>query len=90
MKFLGEYYWYVQMPWCGYVEHGLEYFSFYVAHLAACSGPPDDSRYFHVAFRTFLSGPVKSWLWIYIDNLSLLQSPLLSTMISLIHKLRTK
>ena len=36
------------MPQCGYVEHGLENFSFYdqkhMAHLAACSGPPADSR----------------------------------------------
>ena len=30
MKFLGVYYWYVKMPRCGCVEHGLEYFSFYV------------------------------------------------------------
>ena len=41
MKSLGAYYWYVKMPICGYVEHGLEYFSFYIkkhiAHLAACS-----------------------------------------------------
>ena len=36
------------MPQCGCVEHGLEYFSFYVkkniAHLAACSGPPAGSQ----------------------------------------------
>ena len=36
------------MARCEYVEHGLEYFSFYVqkhiAHLAACSGPPAGSR----------------------------------------------
>ena len=47
MKSLGVYYWYVKMPRCGYVEHGLEYFSFYVqkhiADLAACSGPPAGS-----------------------------------------------
>ena len=48
MKSLGEYYRYVKMPRCGYVEHGLEYFSFYVqkqkAHLAACSGTPAGLR----------------------------------------------
>ena len=36
------------MTWCGYVEHRLDYFSFYVqkhiAHLAACSGPRASSR----------------------------------------------
>ena len=36
------------MTRCGYVEHGLEYFSFYVqkhiAHMAACSGPPAGLR----------------------------------------------
>ena len=44
MKSLGVYYWYIKMPRSGYVEHGLDYFSFYVqkhlTHLAACSGPP--------------------------------------------------
>ena len=44
MKSLGVYYWDVKMLRCGYVEHGLEYLSFYVqkhiAHLAACSGTP--------------------------------------------------
>ena len=44
MKSLGIYYWYVKMPRCGCLEHGLEYLSFYVqkhiADLAACSGPP--------------------------------------------------
>ena len=48
MESLGIYYWYVKMPRCGYVEHGLEYFSFYVqnhiAHLAACSGLPAGSQ----------------------------------------------
>ena len=43
LKILGVYYWYIKMPRCGCVEHGLEYFSFYIqkhiAHLAACSGP---------------------------------------------------
>ena len=47
MKSLGVYYWYVKMPWCGCVEHGLEYFSFYVqkhiADLAVCSGRPASS-----------------------------------------------
>ena len=42
------YYWYVNMPRCGCVEHGLEFLSFYVqkhkAHLAACSGPNTGSR----------------------------------------------
>ena len=37
------------MPQCGCVEHGLEYFSFYVqkhiAHLAACSGLPTGSQW---------------------------------------------
>ena len=37
------------MPQCRCVEHGLEYFSFYVqkhiAHLPACSGPPAGSRW---------------------------------------------
>ena len=44
LKSLGAYNWYVKMPWCGFVEHGLEYFSFYVkkhiAHLSASSGSP--------------------------------------------------
>ena len=44
MKLFGVYYWYVKKPLCGYVEYGLEYFSFYVqkhiAHLTACLGPP--------------------------------------------------
>ena len=44
MKSLGVCYWYVKMPWCGCVEHGLEYSTFYVqkhmAPLAVCSGPP--------------------------------------------------
>ena len=48
MKSLEVYYWYVKVPRCGHVEHGLEYFSFYVqkhiAHLAACSGTPAGSR----------------------------------------------
>ena len=44
MKSFGVYYWYVKMPQCGCVEHGLEYITFYVkkyiAHLVACSGFP--------------------------------------------------
>ena len=44
MKSLEVYYWYVKMPRCGCVEHGLEYIMFYIKkcieHLAACSGPP--------------------------------------------------
>ena len=37
MKSLGEYYWYVKMPWCGYVVHRSEYFSFYVKkHTHGC------------------------------------------------------
>ena len=48
MKSLGVYNWYVKMPRCRCVEHGLEYFSFYVqkhiAHLAACSQPPAGLR----------------------------------------------
>ena len=47
MKSLGVYYWCAEMPWCGCVEHGLEYIMFYVqndiAHLVACSGPPAGS-----------------------------------------------
>ena len=43
MKSLGVYYWYVKMPRCGCVEHGLQYITFYaqqhIAHLAACTGP---------------------------------------------------
>ena len=43
MKSLGVYYWYVKMPQCGCVEHGLEYITFYVEkhieYKAACSGP---------------------------------------------------
>ena len=30
MKSLGVYYWYVKIPQCGYMEHGLEYIMFYV------------------------------------------------------------
>ena len=30
MKSIGVYYWYVKMSRCGYVEHGLDYFSFHV------------------------------------------------------------
>ena len=48
MKCLEVYYWYVKMPRCGYVEHGLEYLSFYVqkyiAYLTACSGSPAGSQ----------------------------------------------
>ena len=48
MESLGVYYWYVKMLRCGYVEHGLEYFSFYlqkhIVHLAACSGPRRAAR----------------------------------------------
>ena len=44
MKSFGVYYCFVKMSRCGFMEHGLDYFSFYVqkhlAHLAACSGPP--------------------------------------------------
>ena len=47
-KSLEVYYWYVKKPRCGYVEHGLEYYSYYVkkhtAHMAACSGLPTGSR----------------------------------------------
>ena len=43
MKSLGLYYWYVKMPRCGCVHHGLEYITFcvqkYITHLVACSGP---------------------------------------------------
>ena len=47
MKSLGVYYWYVEMLRCGYVEHGLEYFSFYVQkHLA------------HLADRSVLDPPL--------------------------------
>ena len=39
MKFLEVCYWYVKMPQCGCVEHGLAYITFYVqkhiAHLVA-------------------------------------------------------
>ena len=49
MVSLGVFYWYVKMPRCEYVEHGLEYFKFYVqkhiAHMAVCSGPPSGSRW---------------------------------------------
>ena len=44
MKYLWVYYWYVKMPWCGCVEHGLKCITFYVKkytqHLAGTSGPP--------------------------------------------------
>ena len=44
MKSLGVCYWYVKMPRCGCVEHGLGCIKFYVhkhkTPLAACSGPP--------------------------------------------------
>ena len=29
-------YWYVKMPWCGCVEHGLEYITFYVEKTYSC------------------------------------------------------
>ena len=41
MKSLGVCQWYVRMPWCRCVEHGLDYITFYVErHIAAlvCSG----------------------------------------------------
>ena len=48
MKSFGVYHWYVKMPPCGCVEHGLEYITFYVKkyieHLVACLGPPAGSR----------------------------------------------
>ena len=44
MKSLGVCYWYVKIPQCEYMEHGLEYITFYVqkhmAPLAVCSGSP--------------------------------------------------
>ena len=44
MMSLTVYYFYVKMPRCRWVEHGLEYITFYVqkyiAHSLACSGPP--------------------------------------------------
>ena len=44
MKSLGICYWYVNMPLCDCVEHGLEYVTFYVKKhvtpLMVCSGPP--------------------------------------------------
>ena len=48
MKSLGVCYWYIKMPQCGCVEHGLEYTTFYVqkhiAHLAALFWFPAGSR----------------------------------------------
>ena len=48
MKSLGVYDWYIKMPRCGNVEHGLEYFTSdvqkHIAHLAACSGSTAGSR----------------------------------------------
>ena len=43
MKIFGVCYWYVKIPQCVYVEHGLVYITFYVqkhmAPMAVCSGP---------------------------------------------------
>ena len=43
MKSLGVYYWYVKLPQCRYMEHGLEYITSYVekhiAPLAICYNP---------------------------------------------------
>ena len=46
MKSLWVYFWYVKIPQRGYMEHGLEYITFYVlkklhkAPVAICSNPP--------------------------------------------------
>ena len=44
MKSLELYYWYINLPQCGYVEHGLKYITFYVqkhiAPLAICCNLP--------------------------------------------------
>ena len=40
MKSLGVYYWYVKMPPCGCVEHGLEYITFYVEIDSPFGWPP--------------------------------------------------
>ena len=49
MKSLGVCYWYVKMPQCGCVEHGLAYTTFYVqkhrAHLAVLFYFPAGSRW---------------------------------------------
>ena len=41
-KWFGLYYWYVKIPQCGYVQHGLQYITFYVQkHIATmCFNPP--------------------------------------------------
>ena len=48
MKSLGLSYWYVKIPWCGCVDHGLEHIIFYVqthiVHLAALFWFPAGSR----------------------------------------------
>ena len=48
MKSLWVYYWHVNIPRWGYVEHGLEHILFYVqnhiAHLDACSGQRQAAR----------------------------------------------
>ena len=38
MKSVGVWYWYVKIPQYRYMEHGLEYITFYV--MAVCSGSP--------------------------------------------------
>ena len=75
MKSLGIYYRYVKMPLCGYKEHGLEYFSFYVqkhiAHLAACSGTPAGSRRAARGARisrTRLLGLLSIRLWVQLSS----------------------
>ena len=62
MKSLGECYWYVKMPRCGCVEHGLEYITFYVkkhiVHLAALfwfpAGSPRPTRGARMSKTPFL------------------------------------
>ena len=38
MKSFGVYYCYVKMPWCGCVEHGLEYIMFYAHNIQTFGG----------------------------------------------------
>ena len=65
LKFLGVCYWYVKMPQCRCVEHGLQYITFYVqkhiAPLAVCSGPPPGSRWVARGVRIYETRLCEHW-----------------------------
>ena len=78
MKSLGVYYWSVKMPWCGCVEHGLEYIMFYVKQgksegFESCDRPIVRKRPIWVKIGDVLSRVTlkfDGWPWKTIGHLS--------------------